>query len=94
MQNGVNVNSAGRVFDEADSVVADPQTQLASFSLKPLNIAIAGASEAIQRREYAHGRLAVDTSHIGARGWSKDNFLHAIGLLAANVIGIGAELGQ
>lgn len=74
MQDGVNVNSAGRVFDEADSVVADPQTQLASFSLKPLNIAIAGASEAIQRREYAHGRLAVDTSHIARADGVKTTF--------------------
>ncbi len=39
MQDGVNVERAGRVFDEADAVVADAQAQLAvlpsSFLMSP-----------------------------------------------------------
>jgi hypothetical protein len=66
VQDGVNVERAGRVFDEADAVVANAQSQLASVAFELLDVALAGAGEAIQCGEDAHGAVAVDAAHIGA----------------------------
>jgi hypothetical protein len=43
VQDGVNVESAGRVLDEADAVVADAQAQIVGVAFELLDVALAGA---------------------------------------------------
>ncbi len=77
MQDGVNVECAGRVLDEADAVIADAQAQIVGVAFELLDVALAGTGEAVQRGEDAHGGLAVDAAHVGARGWGEDDLFHA-----------------
>jgi len=51
VQDGVNVECAGRVLDEADAVVADAQAQIVGVALELLDIALAGAGEVVERGE-------------------------------------------
>ena len=76
MQDGVNVEGAGRVLDEADAIVADAQTQIVGVAFELLDVALAGAGEAVQRGENAHGGVAVDAAYVGTRGWGEDDLFH------------------
>jgi hypothetical protein len=77
VEDGVNVEGAGRVLDEADAIVADAQAQIVGVALELLDVALAGAGEVVERGEDAHGGVAVDAAHIGARGWGEDDLFHA-----------------
>ena len=77
MQDGVNVESAGRVFDEADTIVADAQAQIGGVAFELFNVALAGAGETVKRGEDAHGGVAVDAAHVCTRSWSEDDLFHA-----------------
>ena len=43
MQDGVNEDGSGRLFVEADAVVADAEAEFAGVSLQLLDVALAGA---------------------------------------------------
>ena len=58
-------------------VVADAEAELRRLDvLEALHVAFAGAGEAIQRGENAHGGLAVDAAHIGLGRFGPDDPLH------------------
>ena len=65
MQDGVNEDGSRRLFVEADAVVADAEAEFAGVALQLLDVAFAGAGEAIESGENAHGGLAVDAAHVG-----------------------------
>lgn len=51
---------------EANSIVADAQPEFARQALQFPYISVTGLGEPMQRREDAHGRVAVESSHIGS----------------------------
>ncbi|HKR26951.1 MAG TPA: hypothetical protein VJS11_05835 [Acidobacteriaceae bacterium] len=64
----MNVECAGRVFDETDPVVASSQAQLRRIDvLKLLYVTLTRSSEAIQRRQNPHSHLTVNAANIGSR---------------------------
>ncbi len=65
MQNGVNEDGSGRLFVEADAVVADAKAEFAGVALQLLDVALASAGEAIESGENAHGSLAVEVGESG-----------------------------
>jgi hypothetical protein len=74
---GVDVEGVRRFFREANAVVADAEPQLAGVALQLLDVALARLREAVESREDAHCRIAVDLADISACRKGKDNSLHA-----------------
>ena len=66
-----------RFFGEANAVVANAEAQLARLSLELFDVAFASLSETMERREDAHGSVAVETADIGSGALGPDDFLHA-----------------
>lgn len=48
MQDGVNVECAGRVLSEADEIVADAWAQIVGVALELLDISPTGAGDVVQ----------------------------------------------
>jgi hypothetical protein len=64
-------------FGEANAIVANARAKVMGLGVQLLNVALASLREAVESRQDAHGRLAVDLADVGACRNGKDNFLHA-----------------
>jgi len=74
MEDAPDFEGVGDV-DEEKPVVGDAEPEFVA-PLKRLHVALAGAGEAVERGENAHGSLAVDAAHIGLGLLGPDDPLH------------------
>jgi hypothetical protein len=71
MEDGVDVESAGRFFCEANAVIANAEAQLDGVAFELLDVALAGLGEVMEGSEDAHSGLAVDAADIARAGGVK-----------------------
>ncbi len=65
-----------RFFGEADAIIPHAEAKFFRLSLEPLDVAAAGFGKAMECREDAHGRFAVQTADVGAGRFGEDDSLH------------------
>jgi hypothetical protein len=66
MQHGMDAKRIVCFLRESHPIVADTQAEFTGLTLQFPHISLTGLGEAMQRCENAHGRIAVEPSHVRA----------------------------